>query len=45
MLQHRMVDVLVTTAGGIEEDYIKVGAALFPPLLLSFICVACCGVL
>ena len=24
-----MVDVLVTTAGGIEEDYIKVGAALW----------------
>lgn len=22
--QHRMVDVIVTTAGGVEEDYIKV---------------------
>ena len=25
LVQHRLVDVLVTTAGGIEEDYIKVG--------------------
>ncbi len=24
-LQNRMVDVVVTTAGGVEEDYIKVG--------------------
>ncbi len=24
LVQHRMVDVLVTTAGGIEEDLIKV---------------------
>lgn len=24
MVQHRLVDVLVTTAGGIEEDFIKV---------------------
>ena len=23
-MQHKMVDVLVTTAGGIEEDFIKV---------------------
>ena len=26
LAQHRMVDVIVTTAGGIEEDFIKVGA-------------------
>ena len=25
LVQHRMVDVVVTTAGGIEEDFIKVG--------------------
>lgn len=24
LVQHKMVDVLVTTAGGIEEDFIKV---------------------
>ena len=24
LVQHRMVDVLVTTAGGVEEDLIKV---------------------
>ena len=24
-LRHRQVDVIVTTAGGIEEDFIKVG--------------------
>jgi deoxyhypusine synthase len=23
MVQHKMVDVIVTTAGGIEEDFIK----------------------
>lgn len=23
LVQHKMVDVLVTTAGGIEEDFIK----------------------
>ena len=28
LVQHRMVDVLCTTAGGIEEDFIKVHTAL-----------------
>ena len=28
LVQHRMVDVLCTTAGGIEEDFIKVYTAL-----------------
>ena len=26
LVQHRMIDVLVTTAGGVEEDLIKVRA-------------------
>ena len=29
LVQHRMVDVLCTTAGGIEEDFIKVHTALY----------------
>lgn len=31
LVQHRMVDVVVTTAGGIEEDLIKVCNAHQPP--------------
>ena len=27
LVEHRLVDVLVTTAGGVEEDLIKVGPA------------------
>ena len=40
LVQHRMIDVLVTTAGGVEEDLIKVRAVLScthnspPPALL-----------
>ena len=30
LAQHRMVDVVVTTAGGIEEDFIKVRSAACP---------------
>ncbi len=29
LVQHKMVDVLVTTAGGIEEDFIKVDVWCF----------------
>lgn len=44
LVQHKMVDVLVTTAGGIEEDLIKVFWLLYTfiivhPLLYTFIIV------
>ena len=29
LVQHRMVDCLVTSAGGIEEDFIKYGSFTF----------------
>ena len=35
LVEHRLVDVLVTTAGGVEEDLIKVGPQRFLGLLLS----------
>lgn len=33
--QHRMVDVIVTTAGGVEEDYIKVRWVLWRAVLIG----------
>jgi Deoxyhypusine synthase len=30
LVEHRMVDVLVTTAGGIEEDFVKVAQLIGP---------------
>lgn len=40
LVEHNLVDVLVTSAGGVEEDFIKVTLPLFPlrlSLLLHFI--------
>lgn len=34
LVQHRLVDVLVTTAGGVEEDLIKVGT----PFMSARVC-------
>jgi len=42
LVQHKMVDVIVTTAGGVEEDLIKVitvhGAAAPSPCPTSYCC-------
>ena len=35
LAQHSMVDVMVTTAGGIEEDFIKVWSGRAPLLSAS----------
>lgn len=48
LVQHRLVDVLVTTAGGIEEDLIKVramGSKLGNGRGVGFECERACGVM
>lgn len=37
LVQHKMVDVLVSTAGGVEEDFIKCMANTYPPSSLSLL--------